>query len=79
MIAFLLDSVIVIDHFNGVEAATRFLRDHREDNHHLALVTRNTKDFDPERDRRHYPSPAAIARRLRRASFRNALWPPPSP
>lgn len=113
MTAFLLDSVIVIDHFNGVEAATCFLRDHREDiaisvitraevltgfddeheilaravlerlrhypvtledadlaaglrrrnrwklpdalqaaialDHHLALVTRNTKDFDPER------------------------------
>lgn len=28
---FLLDSVILIDHFNGVEAATTFLREHRSD------------------------------------------------
>jgi len=26
---YLLDSVILIDHFNGVEAATAFLREHR--------------------------------------------------
>ena len=28
---YLLDSVILIDHFNGVEAATTFLRQHRGD------------------------------------------------
>lgn len=28
---YLLDSVILIDHFNGVEAATSFLREHRSD------------------------------------------------
>jgi len=27
----LLDSVIVIDHFNGVPAATKYLREHHED------------------------------------------------
>lgn len=110
---FLLDSVTLIDHFNGVAAATRYLREHRHDiaisvitraevlagfeaereplakavldqihhhsvtsddadlaaqlrrlhrwklpdalqaaialNHHLSLITRNTKDFDPAR------------------------------
>ena len=28
---YLLDSVILIDHFNGIEAATTFLREHRGD------------------------------------------------
>lgn len=28
---YLLDSVILIDHFNNVEATTAFLRDHRDD------------------------------------------------
>ncbi len=28
---YLLDSVILIDHFNGIDAATKFLRDHRSD------------------------------------------------
>jgi len=110
---FLLDSVVVIDHFNGIAEATQFLREHHHDiaisvitraevltgfdgeqeilakavlswirhypvtaldadlaaslrrqnrwklpdalqaaislNHHLVLVTRNTKDFDPVR------------------------------
>ena len=31
MPGYLLDSVIVIDHFNGVEAATRFLSSHRSE------------------------------------------------
>ncbi|ATQ70233.1 MULTISPECIES: PIN domain-containing protein [Methylosinus] len=31
MTSLLLDSVIVIDHFNSIAAATRFLRDHREE------------------------------------------------
>ena len=28
---YLLDSVILIDHFNDIDAATKFLRDHRRD------------------------------------------------
>lgn len=28
---YLLDSVILIDHFNGIEVATNFLREHRSD------------------------------------------------
>jgi predicted nucleic acid-binding protein len=30
-VIYLLDSVILIDHFNGIDAATKFLRDHRSD------------------------------------------------
>jgi len=30
-VIYLLDSVILIDHFNGIEAATAFLREHREE------------------------------------------------
>ena len=28
---YLLDSVILIDHFNGIDAATKFIREHRND------------------------------------------------
>ena len=30
-VIYLLDSVILIDHFNGIEAATTFLREHRSE------------------------------------------------
>jgi len=30
-VIYLLDSVMLIDHFNGIEAATSFLREHRSD------------------------------------------------
>lgn len=36
---YLLDSVVLIDHFNGVEAATRFLLDHR-DALSISVITR---------------------------------------
>ena len=36
---YLLDSVILIDHFNGIEAATTFLREHRSDAA-LSAITR---------------------------------------
>jgi len=51
MTAFLLDSVIVIDHFNGVEAATCFLRDHREAIA-ISVITRAEvlTGFDDERE-----------------------------
>jgi len=77
--AFLLDSVIVIDHFNGVEAATCFLRDNREDIA-ISVITREEvlTDFDDEREiaakavlarLRHYPvtlEDADLAAGLRR-------------
>lgn len=75
----LLDSVIVIDHFNGVEAATRFLRDHREEIA-ISVITRAEvlTGFDGEREvlakavlseLRHFPitvEDADLAARLRR-------------
>ncbi len=36
---YLLDSVILIDHFNGINAATIFLRDHRKDTA-ISAITR---------------------------------------
>lgn len=36
---YLLDSVILIDHFNGVEAATTFLREHHSDTA-ISAITR---------------------------------------
>lgn len=36
---YLLDSMVLIDHFNGVEAATRFLLDHR-DSLSISVITR---------------------------------------
>ena len=38
-VIYLLDSVILIDHFNGIEAATTFLREHRSDAA-LSAITR---------------------------------------
>lgn len=47
----LLDSVIVIDHFNGIAEATRFLRDHREEIA-ISVITRADvlTGFDGERE-----------------------------
>jgi hypothetical protein len=75
----LLDSVIVIDHFNGVEAATRYLRDHREEIA-ISVITRAEvlTGFDGEQEvlakavlaaLRHFPvtaEDADLAARLRR-------------
>ncbi len=36
---YLLDSVIVIDHLNGIDAATEFLRDHGDDSA-ISIITR---------------------------------------
>jgi predicted nucleic acid-binding protein len=36
---YLLDSVILIDHFNGIEVATNFLREHRS-NAAISAITR---------------------------------------
>lgn len=38
-VIYLLDSVILIDHFNGIEAATTFLREHRSDSS-ISAITR---------------------------------------
>ncbi|SFK82820.1 PIN domain-containing protein [Methylocapsa palsarum] len=79
MTAFLLDSVIVIDHFNGVEAATNYLREHREDIA-ISVITRAEvlTGFDGESEvlakavlakLRHYPvtaEDADLAAALRR-------------
>jgi predicted nucleic acid-binding protein len=75
----LLDSVIVIDHFNGISAATRFLRDHREEIA-ISVITRAEvlTGFDGEQEvlakavlaeLRHFPvtsEDADLAARLRR-------------
>jgi predicted nucleic acid-binding protein len=79
MTSFLLDSVIVIDHFNGVAAATSFLRNHREVIA-ISVITRAEvlTGFDHEREvlakavlarLRHYPvslEDADLAAALRR-------------
>lgn len=57
---YLLDSVIFIDHFNGLDAATRFIAEYCWKlpdalqaavaiNHGARLVTRNSKDFPPQK------------------------------
>lgn len=48
---YLLDSVIVIDHFNGIEAATRFLRQHGGECA-LSVITRaeTLTGFNPEEE-----------------------------
>jgi predicted nucleic acid-binding protein len=75
----LLDSVVVIDHFNGIAAATRYLRDHREEIA-ISVITRAEvlTGFDGEREvlakavlaeLRHFPvtsDDADLAARLRR-------------
>jgi len=43
--AYLLDSVILIDHFNGVEAATRYLQQH----HHEIAISVITQSRRAER------------------------------
>lgn len=60
--AYLLDSVILIDHFNGVEAATRYLQEH----HHeiaISVITRAEAltGFDAERE----PLAKAVLDRIR--------------
>lgn len=78
MTSLLFDSVIVIDHFNGVEAATRYLRDHREEIA-ISVITRAEvlTGFDGEQEvlakavlaaLRHFPvtgEDADLAARLR--------------
>lgn len=79
MTSLLLDSVIVIDHFNGIAEATRFLRDHREAIA-ISVITRAEvlTGFDGEQEvlakavlseLRHFPvtaDDADLAARLRR-------------
>ena len=45
----LLDSVILIDHFNGIDAASHAFQAALAQHHSLKLVTRNEKDFPPRR------------------------------
>lgn len=55
--AVLLDSVILIDHFNGVEAATRYLRENAERAHISAITRAEVLTGFPEED---VPLPRAL-------------------
>ncbi len=79
MMAYWLDSVILIDHFNGVEAPTRYLKEHAQEIA-ISVITRAEvlTGFDTERESlakavlariHHYPvtqDEADLAARLRR-------------